>query len=786
MLRLVLIALICLTVLGSYANAHAFPENYLSAKLGASVQTKAKIMDNKDPNVLMSDGPLSRGGFVFGDVDQDQWFVVDFGSRRTFDRVDFGADNGGGGRCVKQVDISVSDKGPDGPFRKVYTKKDFGLFQILRLPSVTARWVRFDVGKGTPGKFMRSLRIYKGYRHPGVVEVTKLLHSRIKPQIPGLDKFYKAAERGEWKQACKDLRAYFAAAQPAGAPNPKYDTKVADEYAAGHLNFAGIPRESVVPIDWAYQYNTDWYEHKNFLNRGSMLSAPINAYYNTGDKKWAVAFKKTFYDWIEANPKPPITSVADFATWRTLDSAARLGHIQSMFPVVTAAKGVDDELWANVLFSIWEHCDFLSGDNVSGGNWLAINSSNVMAVAIKFPEFADQKVWFDFGKSSFERNVVDDILPDGKEVEDAPGYIAFAFKGMLGTLKALDEAGVQVNPETRERLNKVQNFLGSITQPNGDTPGIGDWGSGGAYSLPASWPFFKREDIRYIVTQGKEGVMPAWTSINFPDGGWSVMRSAWDTKPFEDAKHLVFKTSRGGHGHDDVLMVSNYAYGRPLLMDPGIRSYERRDIDLYTHTNYHNTICVDGKTMGHTAGKTEAWQSNDRYDFVVGSHQNYKGLTVRRTVIFVKPEYWIVHDEVTGEGSHTYDQNWHFAEDAGITQDSMTKAVRTNYATGGNLLMVPAAPETFKSEQTSFFIPKERMAGEQREVESKGWRYSQTGPAPVSFDVVLYPYSGPNAPKVSVKRLQALRSGPSALEIQIDGKTQIVTFSQTEVRISNK
>ena len=31
---------------------------------------------------------------------------------------------------------------------------------------------------------------------------------------------------------------------------------------------------------------SDWYEHKNFLNRGRDIGVPIVAYYNTGDKKW--------------------------------------------------------------------------------------------------------------------------------------------------------------------------------------------------------------------------------------------------------------------------------------------------------------------------------------------------------------------------------------------------------------------------------------------------------------------------------------------------------------------
>ena len=63
-------------------------------------------------------------------------------------------------------------------------------------------------------------------------------------------------------------------------------------------------------------------------------------------------------------------------------------------------------------------------------------------------------------------------------------------------------------------------------------------------------------------------------SVNFPQARWSIMRSAYEEKPYENARQLMFKTSSGAHGHLDVLGITAYAYGRELLIDPGIRSYE--------------------------------------------------------------------------------------------------------------------------------------------------------------------------------------------------------------------
>lgn len=732
------------------------------------------------PTDILNDGPISRSGIAFSRKDQPWVFTVDLGQTRTFDRVDYGTSGGS-----KRVSIEVSNKSADGPYKKVFQKDNLGQFQVLRLPLVKARWVRFDLGAGPGGASAWGLRIFKGYEHPRLVEVTKMLHERIQPGLPGLEKFYAASDAGDWKKACKELRAYYAPRfKPEGKPDPKYDVKRVTEYYDGKLDYAGIVNQQKLPVDWAYQKTGDWYEHKNFLNRGAIIGVPVLAYYHTGDKKWLKFSRDMFYDWIDANPKPVIMSGADYPTWRTLDSAARLGWLQARFTEITAMQSLEDELWANWLWSIWEHADYLKNDNFTGGNWLAHSSSGVMGIATAFPEFKDLKVWLEYGKSAFERNVLRDIHPDGKEMEDAPGYVCFAYNGMFSTLQSLDENKIDVDPEARRRMDRVQDYLGAVTQPDGNMPMIGDWGGGDPYPLHATAKYFKREDIKYILTKGKEGVVPGFCSINFPDGAWSIMRSAYEEKPYENARHLTFHTSQGAHGHRDINGITAYGYGRELLIDPGTRSYESRD-HAYSTVPYHNTICVDGKDYNERGGKTEKWVSNTGMDYVLGSHGGYSGLVHRRSVLFVKPEYWIVHDDIYGSGEHTYDQNWHFAVDAGISEDPSSKAIRTGYASGGNLLMIPANPASLKSESTEFFIATKRMQDSEGQVMSKGWKYSQTGSAPKSFDTVLYPYNGSVTPTVIVRPLEVKDADPkdvTALEIKIGDITDYVLISRTGPR----
>jgi len=209
-------------------------------------------------------------------------------------------------------------------------------------------------------------------------------------------------------------------------------------------------------------------------------------------------------------------------------------------------------------------------------------------------------------------------------------------------------------------------------------------------------------------------------------------------------------------------------------------------VERYPSAPYHNTVCVDGQSYAAKAGVTEQWISNDGLDYVVGSHTNYPGLVHRRTVLFVKPDYWIVLDHVSGEGRHTYDQNWHFALDAGLTEAAATKAVRTGYPTGGNLLILPADPAGLESKPTEFYLATQRMAADsQGEALAKGWRYTRSGPAPQAFTAVLYPYSGPEAPPVSVNPLtveDADSSQVAALAVGIKDVTDYVFVSRTGPR----
>src|SRR5205823_6032549 len=98
----------------------------------------------------------------------------------------------------------------------------------------------------------------------------------------------------------------------------------------------------------------------------------------------------------------------------------------------------------------------------------------------------------------------------------------------------------------------------------------------------------------------------------------------------------------------------------------GWRSYFRS-------TRAHNTVTVDGRSQSEMGGPflwtrhagtiVERWRSSPVLDLVRASQNGYErwGVTHRRTVIYCKPDTWVIVDELTGTGEHAIEQRFHLA-----------------------------------------------------------------------------------------------------------------------------
>lgn len=714
MLRSSAIMVCCLFLCGV---AFAYPENYASVKLGASVISRAEIEGKRNPNTLLSESPVPKGQIAFAQIEQSQILTIDLGDQRIFDRVDFGTGNTDGSRGAGKLRIEIARDSVEGPYEPIFEQAGLGYFQTLRLPKIKARWVRFDLGQGTEGFLIHSIRIYKAYEHPRLSEVTRLLSEKIKLALPGFDTFYKAIEGHNWSLACALLRAHCAETHPPMCgPEPTLDLNQADRLMAGNLSCEGIDRQEILPVDWARLENPGWASHRSALSRGDVIAVAADACFCAIDQKRARYLKSLFYDWIDANPRPIVMSGDDYATWSSSDTAARLNVLVSRFSMATADSSIDDEMWANWLYSIWEHADYLSNDTFSVGESAASAAAGVVAVATEFPFFSREQDWLTYGQQSLERVVPRDVASDGKIVDDSPAWVALAHSSLTEAVNGLQKAGKKVGSDIRERIGRIPKFLSATARPDGGFEPFG-------------------EDIPRYARSLNRATATAGGSAAFPLGGWCVMRAECEPNACESGRQLVLKASRGPHSHCDSLAVSIYAFGRELLIDGG------RD----TRTASHNTTCVDAQDQPNLGGRLDRWFSNAGMDWAVASHHAYKDLTVIRSIAFVKPEYWLVRDELENkvERTHTFSQNWWVRSDAALVEDQATMAVRSTSAAGPNILIASADRGSVASAAISDGISS-----------TPGWSYTKSGQLPIVLDTLLYPYPIEQLPTVSIQRLQ--------------------------------
>jgi hypothetical protein len=175
-------------------------------------------------------------------------------------------------------------------------------------------------------------------------------------------------------------------------------------------------------------------------------------------------------------------------------------------------------------------------------------------------------------------------------------------------------------------------------------------------------------------------------ATSFDHAGIFVMRSdRGDDAQFALINNHPDPFPNSGHNHASLLQLLLWIDGKPLLIDGGTYRYSDDSgwRNALRGTHAHNTVVVDGRDQAEPS-RNFGWLSklrpgNSRLeesdDFVIfdGYHDSYRRLPRpvrhRRSVIWIKqPGVWIVRDELTGKGTHTYQQMWHVPAHYRVTQ----------------------------------------------------------------------------------------------------------------------
>ncbi len=590
-------------------------------------------------------------------------------------------------------------------------------------------------------------------------------------------------------------------------PSPDELDRLLDDEITGHA-FGG-------PVDW--RANPFGYlEWRHAFNRHFFFRGALAAYQATGEERYAAKLDEWLRTWIAASPAPVRTNGGGDPAWETLSTACRIyGSWLDVFFGTLRSSDFSDATRLAMLKSICSHAEHLLHHSVVGGNnWLVVESQALATIGLLFPEFRDAETWRREGFARLTAEVERQIFPDGANWELSPSYHAMAARGFAEPLELARANGIELPKAYEERVKSAFQFSLAIGRPDGTVPAFNDSGAldAGQYAwLAHGARLFDDEHLLWGATGGAEGRPPEFTSRAFADAGYYVMRSSWE----REARWMMFDGGPLGfsHQHEDKLSFDLCAHGTRFLVDPGIASYMRDAwTDFYKFTSAHNTIMVDGAGQDRLGRQSKAEQSRSvrgenlwatgRVLDAAGSEYRagYRGLdgefVHRRRVLFLRPDYWLVTDEVEGEGEHDLAALFHFAP-MQVAAEPETGRVRSERLNRPNLEIVPAPvgplarPRlvTGRREPVQGWVVQGVRAsvapGRPGRVGSGGHDNGESVPAPTAvYEIrtalpwraawLLVPFVGRTAAEVEVRPAEA-PEGCSALECCFpDGRSDLI------------
>ncbi|MDO8682732.1 MAG: alginate lyase family protein [Armatimonadota bacterium] len=632
----------------------------------------------------------------------------------------------------------------------------------------------------------------------------KKMFAMFKLDLPELAEVKAAVEKEDFETAIAKLVGYFEARQkpvpiipPGKSPpkyNPNFDTTYADLTMQNCFASQEMGRGYAGPdINWRGEpdFNPDGTIAASFWNTGINRYGPrgplCSGYLNTGNEKYIKKLNDVLIDWYLDNPPPGESKIGGDGSdpvWATLDAGTRAGAGFTAYAhMVTSPYFTLDGRMAFII-NLANNADtlILNGEG-AGGNWSFTQNGSMFNLGVDFPEFANAEIWREAASKRLAGSIKKDILPDGVEMESAPGYQRMSYNPLEGLYKLTQERGLKTDftDGLKDVLEGQAEYFMYLAAPDGTTPFLGDWGNTNEKGpLKSDSEMLGRQDMLYVATAGKEGTKPKELSKLYPYCGVVTMRSDWGNagRPYEDGRYLMLHgLYRGAHGHDDLNEVTLYAYGRELIADPGSYEYGSPEHTLLGRSVSHNLMTIDGQDQGkRVKAEFRNWSTTPVADYVSSWIAAYAAGNHNREVFYIRAngdpgvrDYWIVRDIAEGEGKHSLEQRWHFVPGE-AKFDPATLTAQTAFAEGGNVAVTQIDPSRLKVEQTTAdrWVPR---AQAKKPSKMPTFIYRTEATLPAAIDTVLFPFEGKQAP-IQPKVLEKSADGLSSAFKMIQGKVQ--------------
>jgi hypothetical protein len=455
------------------------------------------------------------------------------------------------------------------------------------------------------------------------------------------------------------------------------------------------------------------------------------AYWLTGESRYAVGFRELIEEWLSANP------VGYGVNWSVpMELAIRsVNWIYGIGFFGDSPELADEEFWQALTGSLLWHGRVLRGNleyERHLGNHYVSNGTGLVALGRLFPRSREGRSWTRKGRRILEQSILWQVHDDGVDYEKSISYHRLVMECFYLPFAwhraAPDVAPGRYSQAYARRLERMFEFTEAYSRPDGTTPLLSDADDGRVLRLAPGEPItdhrsvlavgaglFRRSDFlsaTHAVGSDAVVVLPpsdlaalqattrdvAPRSKAFPAAGYYISR--------DERSHLILDAGAIGfdgdaiHGHNDTLSLELWVEGTTYLSDSGTFAYTS---DAVAHrsmasTAAHNTVRVDGMEIAEISGMWQItedltspvvlqWSQDSTTDQWVAEHHGYSRLddpvVHRRRVTADKANlHWEVADTLMGRGHHALELFWHFGPHVQIAVlDELTLLARSENGT---------------------------------------------------------------------------------------------------------
>ena len=289
------------------------------------------------------------------------------------------------------------------------------------------------------------------------------------------------------------------------------------------------------------------------------------------------------------------------------------------------------------------------------GNHL-LENLKTLVVAGCFFAGAEADSWRVDGLRMLQKQVSEQVLPDGGHFELAPMYHGIVLEGLLDVVNVLRTYGFAVPEWLSAACRRMVRWSAAMVHPDGEWAQFNDTALGFAARPDALQAYAERLGIEVPLQCETLTVLRDSGFVRAARGPWVLFADVGDLGPDYNP----------AHGHADTLSFELSCRQERLIVDTGVSTYETGPLRSFQRsTRAHNTVEVDSEDSSEVWASFRVARRARAHDLqavespeatvIVGEHDGYRrlrGNPIHRREWRLTDDTLIVTDTVLSRGKH--------------------------------------------------------------------------------------------------------------------------------------